>query len=183
MNGKNMTLPPTNEAFMIDRNDDRVDIPMKLRDILTRWLSVTALVCLAIGMILPTINIKMSSIPVMMLALPKLEMTGKQVFGPLGMLSLSFNVLFVLVLFFEKWSKYLRSLGFATITLWLSSLVLAAVEVNTSFEAMLATISVLNRGDTAPDLTAQLKPMLGLLFSLIELFLVIVVVILCRKTQ
>ena len=134
-------------------------------------------------MALPTINIEMSSIPLMMLALPNLEMTGRQVFGPLGRLAFSLTVIFAIVLFFEKWSTYFRLLGFSTLALWLSSLVFAAVEVNTSFEATLATISVLNRGDTAPDLTAQLKPMLGFWFHLIGLSILIITVIYCRRAK
>jgi hypothetical protein len=146
-------------------------------------LSVAALFCLAIGMILPAINIEMSSIPLMMLALPNLEMKGKQLFGPLGILALIFTVIFMIFLFLEKWSSYIRSFGFAALVLWLSSLVLAAVEVNTSFEAILTTISVLNRGDTAPDLRAQLIPMLGLWFHLIGLSFLIATVIACLQNK
>ena len=153
------------------------------RIVLTRLLSVAALVCLAICMILPTINIEMSSTPLMMLALPNLEMTGKQVFGILGILALIFTVIFMIFLFLEKRSSYIRSFGFAALVLWLSSLVLAAVEVNTSFQAMLATISILNRGNTALDLTAQLTPMLGLWFYLIGFSFLIATVIVCPRNK
>ena len=151
--------------------------------VLTRWLSVAAVVFLAISMILPVINIEMSSTPLMMLALPNLKMTGKQVFGLMGFLALTLTILFSFVLFFEKRFSHLLPLGFAALALWLSSLVLAAAEVNTSFETTLATISVLNRGDTAPDLTAQLVPMLGLWFCLIGLSILIVTVIACRRNK
>jgi len=118
-----------------------------------------------------------------MLALPNLEMTGKQVFGILGILALIFTVIFMIFLFLEKRSSYIRSFGFAALVLWLSSLVLAAVEVNTSFQAMLATISILNRGNTALDLTAQLTPMLGLWFYLIGFSFLIATVIVCPRNK
>jgi len=160
-----MDYPPTPETFLGGRAITRGGDLTRLRASLSRWLGVAALACLAAGMSLTSIDIEMSSTPLMMLALPDLKMSGAQAFGPLGILSLAFTAIFVLSLFSGGFSPWRRLFGFCAVALWLATLVLAAVEVNTAFEAVLATMAILNRGETAPDFTAQLTPMLAFWLS------------------
>jgi hypothetical protein len=90
-------------------------------------------------------------------------------------------MVFVLALFSRRLSTRRRSFGFVAIALWLTTFVLAAVEVNTAFEATLATISILNRADTAPDLRARLTPGFALWLSFLGTSLLIAATVGCRR--
>jgi len=150
--------------------------------LLSRWFGVLALVCLTAGMGLTVIDIDMAGADVIMLAMPNLEMKGVEVFGVFGGLALALTSIFVLGGFLKTSIRARRLFGLAAVALWLAALLLAAMEVNTAFEAVLATMAVLNRGGLVLDYTAQLLPAPGLWLMIIGIALLASASLGCRRT-